>query len=157
IPMSENTVYPTEPENMTEKTRVWSQASAIAMRPLIALFVALMGSPPDDEGLVGWVGRTHAVDPGGSVGVADTSRFSSDRTLFMWLSRRILSVAPTRPLSVFMSASTASSTLLRSVLVTSTTGVPPIGGTKSVPNRRLKTFTGLYSGGLKLSGPLWER
>src|SRR4029078_9168073 len=117
--MSENTVYPTEPENVTEKTRGWSQASAIAMRSLIALFVALMGSPPDVEGLVGWAGRTHAVDPGGSGGVADTSRFSSDRTLFMWLSRRILSVAPTRPLSVVISASTASIPLLRSVVVTS--------------------------------------
>ena len=56
-----------------------------------------------------------------------------------------------------MSASTASRTLLRSALVASTTGAPPVGGTKSAPNRRLKTFRGLYSGGLKLSGPLWER
>src|SRR5262245_40819468 len=124
---------------------------------LIALFMATSASAPEVGGAAGWAGRTHAVVPVGVVGVVAISRPSIVRMLFMWLSRRSLSAAPTRPLSVVMSASTASSTLLRSVLVTSTTGVvPPIGGVKSVPNRRLNTFRGLYSGGLKLSGPLWE-
>ena len=97
----------------------------MAMRSLIALLVAATGSGVEVAGAAGWPGRTQALDPGGSVGVAGISRFSSVRMLDMWESRRSLSAVPTRPLSDVMSASTASRTLLRSALVASTTGVPP--------------------------------
>ena len=131
MPRSENTVYPTEPVNITENTRVRSQASAMAMSSLIALFVATSGSAPEVGGAAGWAGRTQAVEPGGRAASPASAGSRCVRMLAMWESRRSLSVAPTSPLSQVMSASTASSTLLRSALVASTTG--------GVPRRRRRS------------------
>src|SRR3954468_21213986 len=98
---------------MYVNTRVLSQASARIDRSAIAVFTAGGASLLLSLGVVGAVGLVHIV--GWVVGVVVTRRASISRMDCRCCSTRCLSAAPSFFCSVVPSASTASSTLFRTL------------------------------------------
>ena len=148
-------------ENIIEKTRVWSQASAIAMRSLIALrALGSSGSLPFVVGEAARVRRQLARAPRRRgrrrVGEAVLDACGCSRGADRGAPCRPCRPRPRRRVDVGRARRRARSCAARASRRRTARGAR-LGGVKSAPKRRSKTLTGSYSGGFGLSGPLCER